>query len=99
MTLSVRVVKEKRLFRAGRGVEGVGAAAARAERRRRPATWAGFRPVILRSTSTMVMFFVLGFLEIYRKFGNLVPKNVFLSVLCYFQMDREVERRERLLEE
>lgn len=56
-TLSAKEVKERRLLRGGRGVEGVeaeAAAAALAESRRRPATWAGFRPVILRSTSTIV---------------------------------------------
>lgn len=48
---------ERRPFLTGRDglvFEGVvGPAAARADRRRRPATWAGFRPVILRSTSTI----------------------------------------------
>lgn len=52
MSLVAREVKERREVE----VEGgVGAEAARAERRRRPAMWAGFRPVILRSTSTMAV--------------------------------------------
>ena len=52
-TLSAREENERRPFRAGSEAVADGAAA-RAERRRRPATWAGFRPVILRSTSTIV---------------------------------------------
>lgn len=52
-TLSAREENERRPFRAGSDAVADGAAA-RAERRRRPATWAGFRPVILRSTSTIV---------------------------------------------
>lgn len=56
ITLSAREVKERRLLRAGSGVDGVEAAAL-AERRRSPATWPGFSPVILRSTSTIVLKF------------------------------------------
>ena len=52
-TLSAREEKERRPLRAGSEAVADGAAA-RAESRRRPATWAGFRPVILRSTSTIV---------------------------------------------
>ena len=51
MTLAVRDEKERTLLRAE---EEVAVEAARAERRRRPAMWAGFRPAILRSTSTIV---------------------------------------------
>lgn len=55
MSLSAREVKEKRLLlRGGREVEEVVVAAALAERRRSPAAWDGVRPVILRSTSTIV---------------------------------------------
>ena len=52
-TLSAREENERRPFRAGSEAVADGAAA-RAESRRRPATWAGLRPVILRSTSTIV---------------------------------------------
>ncbi|KAF5791730.1 hypothetical protein HanXRQr2_Chr09g0398111 [Helianthus annuus] len=48
------LVKEMRLLRAGSGVEGDDAAAL-AERRRRPARCAGFKPLILRSTSTILL--------------------------------------------
>lgn len=57
MTLSASELKERRLLRGGCGVEGVDAAA-RAESRRRPARWAGFRPPILRSTSTIVVMYL-----------------------------------------
>ena len=90
MTLSARVLKESRLFLAGRGADGGGAAEARAERRRRPATWAGFRPVILRSTSTMVIFFVLGFLEIFW-----CRKMFFVCSLLLSDAERERERMGR----
>lgn len=53
MIFSARAVREGRPVRVAE-VGGV-VAAARAERRRRAAMWAGFRPVILRSTSTMVV--------------------------------------------
>ncbi|CAI0553620.1 unnamed protein product [Linum tenue] len=56
MTLSAREEKERRPLRTGRGTPelAVEEAAARAERRRSPAMWAGLRPVIRRSTSTIV---------------------------------------------
>lgn len=54
MTLSAREANETRPLRTGSDVAPEDAAA-RAESRRRPATWAGFRPVILRSTSTIVV--------------------------------------------
>ena len=54
ITLSANEEKERRLLRGGSEVV-VDGAAARAERRRKPAIWAGFRPVILRSTSTIVV--------------------------------------------
>lgn len=53
MIFSARAVREGRPVRVAE-VGGV-VAAARAERRRRAAMWAGFRPVILRSTSIMVV--------------------------------------------
>ncbi|MFS7947478.1 hypothetical protein Hanom_Chr06g00548751 [Helianthus anomalus] len=51
-TLLDKDVKEMRLLRGGSGVDGDDVAAL-AERRRRPARCAGFRPVILLSTSTI----------------------------------------------
>ena len=57
MTLSTSEENETRPFRTGSDDEAeaeAGTDAARADRRRRPAMWAGFRPVILRSTSTIV---------------------------------------------
>lgn len=56
ITLSASEEKERRLLRGGSEVV-VDGAAARAERRRKPAIWAGLRPVILRSTSTIVVQF------------------------------------------
>lgn len=53
MTLSTREENETTPLRGGR--DDAETEAARADRRRRPAAWAGFRPVILRSTSTIVV--------------------------------------------
>lgn len=55
MTFSEMEEKERRPSRMGSEAAAVVAVAARAERRRSPATWAGFRPAIRRSTSTMVV--------------------------------------------
>lgn len=65
MTLSASELNERRLLRGGWGVEGVDAAA-RAESRRRPARWAGFKPPILRSTSTIVVK-LCWYLYVYRE--------------------------------
>lgn len=84
MRLSAREAKETEEGE-GREVEeeiggcgGKGAAfAARAERRRRPAMCAGFKPVILRSTSTMAMLYFL-FLQLNYCFVSMDLPEMFL---------------------
>lgn len=90
-TLSAREENERRPFRAGSDAVADGAAA-RAERRRRPATWAGFRPVILRSTSTIVFQKKVWFL-----LRVLLTFFFFFSLFSVIAKRKKIKERSKLL--
>lgn len=89
-TLSAREENERRPFRAGSDAVADGAAA-RAERRRRPATWAGFRPVILRSTSTIVFQKKVWFLL------RVLLTFFFFSLFSVIAKRKKIKERSKLL--
>lgn len=89
-TLSAREENERRPFRAGSEAVADGAAA-RAERRRRPATWAGFRPVILRSTSTIVFQKKVWFLL------RVLLTFFFFSLFSVIAKRKKIKERSKLL--